>query len=127
MVKRVFGKVDGIEVNYDHSKGDWWNVPVPLDIDGEYVIEVIAEDEAGNQSFITRLLYTVKGENICVHQLPLSGYLFEKVELSPNPVVVNGKVKISVTIVTHNYLNKNYTHKQLATYTHKQLKDRGTT
>ena len=33
MVKRVFGKVDGIEVNYDHSKGDWWNVPVPLDID----------------------------------------------------------------------------------------------
>lgn len=32
------------------------------------------------QSFITRLLYTVKGENICVHQLPLSGYLFEKVE-----------------------------------------------
>ena len=25
MVKRVFGKVDGIEVNYDHSKGDWWN------------------------------------------------------------------------------------------------------
>lgn len=80
MVKRVFGKVDGIEVNYDHSKGDWWNVPVPLDIDGEYVIEVIAEDEAGNQSFITRLLYTVKGENICVHQLPLSGYLFEKVE-----------------------------------------------
>lgn len=21
MVKRVFGKVDGIEVNYDHSKG----------------------------------------------------------------------------------------------------------
>ena len=80
MVKRVFGKVDGIEVNYDHSKGDCWNVPVPLDIDGEYVIEVIAEDEAGNQSFITRLLYTVKGENICVHQLPLSGYLFDKVE-----------------------------------------------
>ena len=77
MVKRVFGKVDGIEVNYDHSKGDWWNVPVPLDIDGEYGIEVIAEDEAGNQSFITRLLYTVKGENICVHQLPLSGYLFD--------------------------------------------------
>ena len=51
----------------------------------------------------------------------------EKVELSPNPVVVNGKVKISVTIVTHNYLNKNYRHQKLATYTHKQLKDRGTT
>ncbi len=67
MVKRVFGKVDGIEVNYDHSKGDWWNVPVPLDIDGEYVIEVIAEDEAGNQSFITRLLYTER--KICFNRM----------------------------------------------------------
>ena len=37
----------------------------------------------------------------------------EKIELSPNPVSVNGKVKISVTIVTHEYLNKNYTHKKL--------------
>ena len=82
MVKRVFGKVDGIEVNYDHSKGDWWNVPVPLDIDGEYVIEVIAEDEAGNQSFITRLLYTVNINSGYIYSiaLPLSGYLFEKVE-----------------------------------------------
>ena len=44
-------------------------------------------------------------------------------EISPD----YGKVKISVTIVTHEYLNKNYTHKKLATYTHKQLKDRGTT
>lgn len=51
----------------------------------------------------------------------------EKVELSPNPVTVNGKVKIAVTIVTHDYLKINYTHKQLTTYTHKQLKERGTT
>ena len=71
MVKRVFGKVDGIEVNYDHSKGDWWNVPVPLDIDGEYVIEVIAEDEAGNQSFITRLLYTVNINSGYVYSIAL--------------------------------------------------------
>ena len=80
MIKRVFGKVDGIEVNYDHDEGDWWKVHVPLDRDGEYVIEIIAEDEAGNQSFLTRLLYTVKNENICVKKLSLSGYLFDRVE-----------------------------------------------
>ena len=56
MVKRVFGKVDGIEVNYDHSKGDWWNVPVPLDIDGEYVIEVIAEDEAWEPKLYNKII-----------------------------------------------------------------------
>ena len=49
----------------------------------------------------------------------------EKIELSPNPVVVGSKVIIMITIVTHNYLKKTYTHKQLKTYTHKQLKDRG--
>ena len=37
MVKRVFGRVDGCEVELNRSEGDWWNVPVPLDIDGEYV------------------------------------------------------------------------------------------
>lgn len=84
MIKRVFGKVDGTEVNYDHKKGDWWNVPVPFDRDGEYVVEIIAEDEAGNQSFLTRLLYTVKGENICVHKLNPSRYLFEKINKEVN-------------------------------------------
>lgn len=80
MVKRVFGKIDGMEVNYTRDQGDWWNIPIPLDRDGEYIIEVIAEDEAGNQTFMTRLLYTVKSENVCVHKLQLPGYLFERIE-----------------------------------------------
>lgn len=48
MVKRVFGRVDGCEVELNRSEGDWWNVPVPFDTDGEYVVEILAEDEAGN-------------------------------------------------------------------------------
>jgi hypothetical protein len=38
MVKRVFGRVDGCEVELNRSEGDWWNVPVPFDTDGEYVV-----------------------------------------------------------------------------------------
>ena len=52
-------------------------MPVPLDTDGEYVVEVIAEDEAGNQSFLAKMLYTVDAGNICIHTLPLPQYLFE--------------------------------------------------
>ena len=51
MVKRVFGRVDGCEVELNRSEGDWWNVPVPFDTDGEYVVEILAEDEAGNQAY----------------------------------------------------------------------------
>jgi hypothetical protein len=78
VVARVFGKVDGVEVNLEYMEGDRWEVPVPLDLDGEYVVEIIAEDEAGNQAFVTRMLYTVDAGNICIHLLPPDGYLFER-------------------------------------------------
>ena len=56
MVKRVFGKVDGTSVIFECKQGDIWQVPVPLDEDGEYIVEIIAEDEAGNRSYVTKLL-----------------------------------------------------------------------
>lgn len=76
-VARVFGRVDGVEVVMQPVEGDRWSVPVPLDQDGEYVVEIIAEDEAGNQAYLARMLYTVDTGNICIHALPLSGFLFE--------------------------------------------------
>ena len=39
MVKRVFGRVDGQEVELYADSGDRWSMPVPFDVDGEYVVE----------------------------------------------------------------------------------------
>lgn len=50
----------------------------------------------------------------------------EAVEIMPNPVTVGEQVKISVTIVIHQYLGKS-THRQLETYTHQGLEVRGET
>lgn len=77
-VARVFGRVDGTEVVFDRAVGDRWNIPVPLDVDGEYVVEITAEDEAGNQSYMARMLYTVDTGNICIHMLPIPKYIFER-------------------------------------------------
>lgn len=77
-VMGVFGSVDGVDVVMQHVQGDVWQVPVPLDLDGEYVVEVIAEDEAGNRSYLARMLYTVDAGNICIHMLPLPRFLFER-------------------------------------------------
>lgn len=77
-VTRVYGRVDGAEVVLQHIDGDWWGVPVPFDSDGEYVAEIIAEDEAGNQSYVARMLYTVDAGNICIHVLPMPKYIFER-------------------------------------------------
>ena len=48
----------------------------------------------------------------------------ERVEISPNPVLVKGQVRIAVTIVTHDFLAKSV-HRDLKSYTHGQLKARG--
>lgn len=69
-VKRVFGRVDGIEMVLNHETGDRWNVPVPLDVDGEYVVDIIAEDEAGNQSYMAKLLFCVDSSMLCVSIQP---------------------------------------------------------
>ena len=53
-VARVFGLVDGVEVILQKADEDRWNVPVPFDADGEYVVEVVAEDEAGNQTYLSK-------------------------------------------------------------------------
>ena len=42
MIAKVIGKVDGKEVVFEHAEGDLWNITVPLDLDGIYVVEVTA-------------------------------------------------------------------------------------
>lgn len=73
MVKRVFGKVDGTDVILKQN-GDRWTVPVPLDSDGEYVVEIMAEDEAGNISYVTKMLFVVNKTLIRSYVVPLSYY-----------------------------------------------------
>lgn len=69
-VARVFGTVDGVEVIMQYAQGDVWQVPVPLDQDGEYVVEVITEDEAGNRSYFAKMIFLVDSGNLCVHLVP---------------------------------------------------------
>lgn len=73
-VTRVFGRVDGVEVILNKGEGDRWSVPVPFDTDGEYVVEIVAEDEAGNQSYMAKMLFVVNTALLCVHVVPLLHY-----------------------------------------------------
>ena len=90
MIVRVFGRVDGTDVIYNHTQGDTWQVQVPLDQDGEYAVEIIAEDDTGNQTYLARMLYTVTAGTICVHALPLPEYCFSRqaaqIQIEPQPV-----------------------------------------
>lgn len=73
-VSRVVGTVDGTEVILTHKGGDRWEVPVPFDEDGEYVVEIMAEDEAGNRAYIAKMLFVVNRALLCAHIIPFPYY-----------------------------------------------------
>ncbi|MDO4170790.1 MAG: PF13754 domain-containing protein [Lachnospiraceae bacterium] len=58
MVKRVFGSCNGKDIILTEN-GDRWNTLVPTDTDGTFVVDLYAEDEAGNIGYFATILYTV--------------------------------------------------------------------
>ena len=79
MVAKVIGKVDGSEVIYEKGEGDKWTVTVPSDLDGMYVVEVTAYDEAGNSAYCTKMLLIVVPATLCVSLVPYE-YIVEVVQ-----------------------------------------------
>lgn len=79
MVAKVIGKVDGGEVIYEKGEGEKWTVTVPSDLDGMYVVEVTAYDEAGNSAYCTKMLLIVDPATLCVSLVPYE-YIVEVVQ-----------------------------------------------
>ncbi len=75
-IARVFGRIDGKEVTLTQSQDGIWTVQVPADQDGEYAVEIMAEDEAGNQSFLARMLYTIRGWKCLCTRPAINGLAF---------------------------------------------------
>lgn len=57
MVERVIGRVDQVEIIFEHADGDQWNVKIPADKDCTYILELYAIDEAGNESYISKIFF----------------------------------------------------------------------
>lgn len=65
MIARVFGKTDGLEIVFVHLEGDKWNVVIPRNALGQYYLDLYAEDEAGNTSFMAKALFEVDPFSLC--------------------------------------------------------------
>lgn len=60
MIKRVYGSVEGVEVIFTPTSDEnVWECAVPMAEDGEYVIELYAEDEAGNKAYAATMLFAI--------------------------------------------------------------------
>lgn len=67
MVAKVYGKCDGQTIMF-HRNADTgrWETAVPFDKDGEYVVEIRAVDDCGNEGYYATLLFTVDTTKLCV-------------------------------------------------------------
>ena len=77
MVLRLTGNVDGRTVLFHQGEEGVWHGTVPLDLDGTYVIDLLAVDEAGNSSYYATVLFTVDPERLHM------AMLFLKYRLKP--------------------------------------------
>lgn len=67
MVTRVYGHVEGVEVIFTPAGNDTWNCTVPKVPDGEYVVDLYAEDEAGNIAYTATILFTIDTKHLKFH------------------------------------------------------------
>lgn len=66
MVKRVFGKADGVNILFTPSGDGKWKCSVPANESGQYIVELFAEDMAGNVSYMATALITIDIKKLSV-------------------------------------------------------------
>lgn len=64
MVMRVWGSVNGQEIVFVPRENDIWTCQVPPVEDGEYIVDLYAVDEAGNQAYTATILFTVDSKHL---------------------------------------------------------------
>ena len=81
MVARVFGRIDGgIEVAFKREESSYiLEFPKKLN-SGNYIVEVYAEDTAGNVGYYSTLLCTIDPSGACVHLSPATFFLCPETE-----------------------------------------------
>ena len=69
MVRRVSGTANGVRILFERAEGNRWIARVPPNLSGEYVVDLYAEDMAGNISYYCKMLFAVSGYKMRVQIL----------------------------------------------------------
>lgn len=89
-VARVVGTCNGASVVFTKDSDGNWDVAVPADMTGQYVVSVTAYDEAGNSTYRALMLFTVDVETLEVRIIPLHfAYRVEQESFDAIPIQSN--------------------------------------
>lgn len=70
-IVKMVGKVGGNAIIFSRDGSGFWMAAVPKDINGEFIVEVIAFDEAGNEAYSSSMLFIVDASALSVKIIPL--------------------------------------------------------
>lgn len=74
MVVELTGIIDGQDIVFRREKEDWWSATIPPNLNGIYIVELTAIDEAGNVSYTTKYIITIDTSLLRVTLQPLKYY-----------------------------------------------------
>lgn len=70
MVVRLEGKLEGKQIIFNWIGGDRWQSVIPKNLNGRYIVDLTAYDEAGNIGYCTKYILTIDLTALCVHLEP---------------------------------------------------------
>ena len=70
MIKRVFGRANDFEIVLEKKAGQRWEATLPSVEDGRYIIELWAEDEAGNMTYMAKAMIVIHAGRLKVYIVP---------------------------------------------------------
>lgn len=89
---KLTGKIEGQPVTFtlirQEGRTSVFQAEVPATLDGEYVVELTATDDAGNVAFVCKYIVTIDMSGLCVHIVPLPDYWLEPVGIDYDLVPV---------------------------------------
>ena len=72
MIKQIIGTVDGSDIVLKADPAGMWTATVPAKPNGEYIVALWAEDDAGNRTYFCTVLLTYDITQLCCHIKVLS-------------------------------------------------------
>lgn len=87
MVVRLEGIVNGATVTFSRKTGDIWEAGIPSALNGIYIVELTAYDDAGNVSFVTKYILTINFELLtaslqaCDYQSEIQSSTYDQIEM----------------------------------------------
>lgn len=64
MITRVYGHANGQEISFTQESGGIWKAYVPVNLEGEWIVDLYAEKDNGLTAYVCKVLFAITGHKM---------------------------------------------------------------